>query len=159
MTSLVDTLLAPIDAMLRVVPERLRPIARQLGGYLAVSGMALVVDITVYWTLFKALGIAALPAAAGYVCGVVIHYALSSRIVFAGLLRARGIAAEAPILAKFFIAGGTGLLVTVTTVGILADVLGFHPLLAKLIATGFSFATVFTALRVFVFHAPAPERA
>lgn len=159
MTSMLDTLLAPIDAMLRVVPERLRPIARQLIGYLAVSATALAVDIAVYWTLFKVLGIAALAAAAGYVCGVVVHYALSSRVVFAGRLRARGIAAEVPVLAKFFVAGGTGLLVTVTTVGILADVLGFHPLLAKLVATGFSFATVFTALRVFVFHAPAPARA
>ena len=36
---------------------------------------------------------------------------------------------------------------------------GLHPLLAKLVATGFSFVTVFTALRVFVFNAPAPERA
>ena len=159
MTFALDTLLAPLDVLLRIVPERLRPIARQLIGYLAVSGTALVVDVAIYWTLLQVLHIAAVAAAGGYVFGVLVHYALSSRIVFAGRLRARGIAAEAPVLAKFFVAGGTGLVVTVATVGILADVMGLHPLLAKLVATGFSFVTVFTALRVFVFNAPAPERA
>jgi putative flippase GtrA len=159
MTSALDTLLAPLDALLRLLPERLRPIARQLVGYLAVSGTALVVDVAIYWTLFKMIGIAALAAAGGYVCGVMVHYALSSRVVFAGRLKARGIAAEAPVLAKFFVAGGTGLVVTVATVGLLADVMGLHPLLAKLVATGFSFVTVFTALRVFVFNASAPGRA
>ncbi|MEZ5817968.1 MAG: GtrA family protein [Hyphomicrobiaceae bacterium] len=159
MTLALDTLLAPLDAVLRVVPERLRPLARQIVGYLAVSGTALVVDVAVYWALLKVLHLAALAAAGGYVCGVMVHYALSSRVVFAGRLRARGVVAEAPVLAKFFVAGGTGLLVTVATVGLLADVMGMNALFAKLVAAGLSFVTVFTALRVFVFNAPSPERA
>ncbi len=150
----VDTLIAPLDAALRAVPARLRPLARQFIGYLAVSGTALVVDVTIYWSLVKVIGIAAVSAAASYVFGVMVHYLLSSRIVFASRLRARGLAAEAPALAKFFLAGGLGLVITVATVGLLADLMGFHPLLARLIAAGLSFVTVFTALRVFVFNAP-----
>ena len=92
-----------------------------------------------------------------YVCGVLTHYTLSSRIVFASRLAARGVKAEAPVLAKFFAAGAMGLVVTSLTVGILADGLGMHPLLAKLCAAGLSFVTVFTAMRLFVFNA-APAK-
>jgi putative flippase GtrA len=151
MTFAADTPLAPLDMALRVLPAKLRPLARQFVGYLAVSGTALVVDVAIYWSLFKLLGFAAVAAAGGYVFGVGVHYLLSSRIVFAGRLEARGVMAEVPVLAKFFAAGGFGLVVTVATVGILADVMGVHALLAKLVATGLSFVTVFTALRVFVF--------
>jgi putative flippase GtrA len=159
MTIAYETLRTPLDTALRAVPERLRTLARQLAGYALVSGSALVVDVTIYWSLFKALGIAAVAAAGGYMFGVVVHYLLSSRIVFAGRLGARGVAAEAPVLAKFFVAGGLGLAVTVATVGLLADVMGAHALVAKLIAAGLSFVTVFTVLRVFVFNAPTRESA
>ena len=147
-----DIAFAPIAAGLRLLPERLRPLALQFAGYVAVSGTALIVDVTVYWSLLRVLGIAAMAAAGGYVCGVLVHYLLSSRLVFAGRLNARGVAAEAPVVARFFMAGGTGMLVTVATVGLLADLLGLHPLVAKMVAAGLSFVTVFTVLRVFVFN-------
>lgn len=152
-----DIALAPIEAGLRLLPTQVRPLALQFAGYLAVSGTALIVDVAVYWSLVKSLRVAALAAAGGYVCGVVVHYLLSSRIVFAGRLKARGVVQEAPVLARFFMAGGTGMLVTVATVGLLADILGVHALAAKLIAAGLSFVTVFTVLRVFVFNATAPS--
>lgn len=150
---------ALVDMTLAVLPDRLRPIALQFAGYVAVSGTALCVDVAVYWSLLQTLHLAALAAAGGYLCGVLVHYALSSRVVFASRLLARGVAAEAPVLAKFFAAGGSGLVVTVATVGLLADVLGLHPLAAKLIAAGLSFITVFTVLRVFVFQPPEPGAA
>ena len=157
--SVRDMATAPIAAGLRLLPPPLRPLALQFAGYLAVSGTALAVDVAVYWSLFKSLGIAALAAAGGYVCGVVVHYLLSSRIVFAGRLKARGMVQEAPVLARFFMAGGAGMVITVATVGVLADVLGMHALLAKLIAAGFSFVTVFAVLRMFVFNARPPAAA
>lgn len=138
--------------------ERLRPLVLQFGGYVAVSGTALAVDVAVYWSLLQIVGVAALAAAGGYVCGVMVHYALSSRVVFASRLAQRGIKAEAPVLFRFFLAGGSGLVVTVTVVGLLADILGFHALLAKFFAAGLSFLTVFTVLRTFVFTA-LPETA
>lgn len=141
------------DPLMALLPKRSRPIALQFAGYIAVSGTALAVDVAIYWSLLQALHVAALAAAGGYLCGVLVHYALSSRVVFASRLKARGIAAEAPVLAKFFAAGGAGMIVTVATVGLLADVLGVHPMLAKLIAAGLSFVTVFAVLRAFVFDA------
>jgi len=159
MTIAYKTLRAPLDMTLYAVPDGLRALARQLAGYAFVSGSALAVDVTIYWWLFKALGIATVAAAGGYVFGVLVHYMLSSRIVFAGRFGARGVAAEASVLAKFFVAGGLGLAITVSTVGLLADVMGAHALTAKLIAAGLSFMTVFTVLRVFVFNAPTRESA
>lgn len=148
-----------IEALLALLPERVRPLARQFAGYVAVSGTALAVDVAVYWSLFKSIRIAAVAAAGGYLFGVLVHYMLSSRVVFASRLGARGVAAEAPVLAKFFAAGGAGMLVTVTTVGVLADILGMHALVAKLMAAGLSFVTVFTVLRAFVFNSPSVRNA
>jgi putative flippase GtrA len=159
MTLAIETLLAPFDMALRVAPIRLRPLARQLTGYALVSGTALAVDVAIYWSLVKVIGTAAVAAAGGYVFGVATHYLLSSRIVFAARLGARGVGAEAPVVAKFFAAGALGLGITVSTVGLLADVMGVHPLIAKFVAANLSFVTVFAALRVFVFNSPARDSA
>ena len=146
-----------IDRLLTLIPERHRGAVLQFVGYAVVSAIALVVDTSIFWLLLKPLKLAAKAAVCGYVCGVLTHYTLSSRIVFASRLQGRGVKAEAPVLAKFFAAGALGLIVTAVTVGILADGLGLHPLLAKFFAAGLSFGTVFTAMRVFVFNATAAE--
>lgn len=134
-----------------VLPARLVPLALQFMAYVLVSASALVVDFSLYWLMLKIVRTAALAASFGYVVGVLTHYALSSRIVFKDRLAARGAAAEAPVLAKFFVAGASGLAVTALTVGLLADGLGVSPIVAKICASGLSFVTVFSALRIFVF--------
>ena len=144
-----------LDRLIGFVPERHRGALVQFVRYGLVSAVALVVDTSVYWVLLTPLGLAAKAAACGYVCGVFTHYLLSSRLVFADRLAARGVKAETPVLVKFYAAGACGLLVTSVTVGILADGFGVHPLLAKLCAAGLSFVTVFSVMRVFVFAAPA----
>lgn len=149
--------MSAIDGLLKFVPEQHRSAALQFVGYTMVSAIALVVDTSVYWTLLQPLKLAAKAAACGYVCGVLTHYALSSRIVFASRLKGRGVKAEAPVLAKFFAAGAVGLIVTSVTIGILADGFGMHPLLAKFFAAGLSFVTVFTSMRVFVFNASSAK--
>ncbi len=126
-------------------------LARELAGYVAVSGTALCVDFALYWSLLGITRYAFVAAAGGYVFGVMTHYALSSRIVFRHRFDKRGVIAEAPTVAKFFAAGFAGLTVTTIVVGILADVLGGNPLLAKVAAAGCSFVVVFTILRLFVF--------
>lgn len=126
----------------------------QFAGYLAVSGAAFVVDFSAYWVLLKFAKFAFVAAAGGYVFGVLCHYALSSRIVFRTRFAQRGLKHEAPAVAKFFAAGATGLLVTAAVVGLLADVMGVHPLIAKLVAAGCSFGIVFMSLRLFVFNEP-----
>ena len=126
----------------------------QFAGYVAVSGGAFVVDFAIYWALLSFAKFAFVAAAGGYVCGVLAHYAMSSRIVFRNRFVKRGVADEAPALAKFFAAGASGLVVTAAVVGLLADVMGFHPLLAKCAAAGCSFIVVFLSLRLFVFNHP-----
>lgn len=125
----------------------------QFAGYVAVSAVAFIVDFSVYWALLNVMHFAFAAACGGYVCGVLAHYLMSSRIVFRGRFHKRGVVDEAPTVAKFFAAGASGLLVTAAVVGVLADVMGVHPLLAKVCAAGCSFTVVFLTLRVFVFNA------
>ena len=131
----------------------------QFAGYVAVSGCALCIDFTIYWALLSVAKYAFVAAVGGYICGVLSHYLLSSRIVFAKRFYKRGLVEEAPAIAKFFAAGASGLVVTATVVGVLADVMGFHPLIAKVAAAGCSFTVVFLSLRFFVFNAPQPNAA
>jgi len=126
----------------------------QFAGYVAVSGCALIVDVSIYWLLLKVAHYAFVAAAGGYVFGVLAHYMMSSRIIFRHRFDKRGVVEEAPTLAKFFAAGATGLLVTAVVVGVLADLMGFHPMLAKIAAAGCSFIVVFLSLRLFVFNQP-----
>lgn len=127
----------------------------QFAGYVAVSGGALCVDVSIYWVLLRIAHFAFVAAAGGYVFGVLAHYMMSSRIIFRHRFDKRGVVEEAPTLAKFFAAGATGLVVTAIIVGVLADLMGFHPMLAKIVAAGCSFIVVFLSLRLFVFNQPA----
>jgi putative flippase GtrA len=127
----------------------------QFAGYTAVSGGALCVDFSVYWWLLAIAKFAFVAAIGGYVGGVAFHYMASSRVVFSNHFHSRGVIEEAPTIARFFAAGASGLLVTAVIVGLLADIGGVHPLIAKIAASGCSFITVFVALRTFVFNRPA----
>lgn len=131
----------------------------QFIGYVAVSGCALCVDFSIYWALLSVAKYAFIAAAGGYVCGVLAHYLLSSRIVFAKRFNKRGVVEEAPTVVKFFAAGASGLVVTAIVVGVLADVMGVNPLLAKVAAAGCSFTVVFLSLRFFVFNHPQQNAA
>ncbi len=126
----------------------------QFAGYVAVSGCALCVDVSIYWVLLRIAHYAFIAAAGGYVFGVLAHYIMSSRIIFRHRFDKRGVVEEAPTLAKFFAAGASGLVVTAIVVGVLADMMGFHPMFAKIIAAGCSFVVVFLSLRLFVFNHP-----
>lgn len=139
---------------LRELVENHQEEALQFLGYVAVSGAAFCVDFSIYWALLAVARYAFVAAAGGYVCGVATHYALSSRIVFRHRFDKRGVREEAPAVAKFFAAGASGLLITAVIVGLLADIGGVNPLVAKLVASGCSFFAVFLSLRLFVFNAP-----
>ncbi|MEQ1651773.1 MAG: GtrA family protein [Hyphomicrobium sp.] len=125
---------------------------RQFAGYVAVSGAALCVDFSIYWALLSVAHYAFIAAAGGYVCGVLSHYLMSSRVVFRDRFDKRGVVEEAPTVVKFFAAGFSGLIVTALVVGLLADAMGVHPLIAKICAAGCSFTVVFLSLRFFVFN-------
>ena len=80
----------------------------QASGYLAVSVVALGVDLAFYWLLLGSFDSAIAPAAIGYTFGLVVHYALASRLVFSRAASGRGLAAEAPTFAKYAATGIAG---------------------------------------------------
>ncbi len=144
---------SPLKSLLAERSEEITEFA----GYTAVSGGALCVDFTIYWWLLPVAKFAFVAAIGGYVCGVLFHYMLSSRVVFASRFQSRGFIEEAPTIVRFFVAGASGLLVTAMILGVLADIGGANPLVAKIVASGCSFVTVFFTLRAFVFNRPALE--
>ena len=116
--------------------------------YIAVSGGALGVDLGSY-LIGLSMGIAAaLAAAIGYLAGVVVHWILSSRLVFddvaeSGLARTKQ---KALFLTSAFI--GLGLTVAIVAV---ATRSGLDPRVAKLIAVAVSFQTTYILRRTIVF--------
>jgi putative flippase GtrA len=143
-----------IERLASTLTDRLGPergyAAFRMACYLAVSASALVADVTIYRFALMLLPTAAAAAAVGFVFGVVTHYAVSSRLLFTDILKARGGAAEAPVLGQFFLAGFTGLIVTTSVVWVVADLGGYHPMIAKAGAVTLSFASVFAVLRALV---------
>jgi putative flippase GtrA len=105
--------------------------------YLIASALSLGVDMGAFLILLG-LGAAAAPAsAAGYALGIVSHWLLSSRKVFAD-----GVAARGPVRTRqkalFVISALAGLAVTTLIVGG-ASQMNIDPRLAKLVAIAASF--------------------
>lgn len=117
--------------------------------YVLVSFAALGVDTLITLNLTWA-GIApAICAAAGYIIGLGVHWALSSRFVFsAELSESRAVRARQAAL--FFASGFGGLAVTVAIFST-AVALGAPALLAKATSVGVSFCVVYLIRRHFIF--------
>lgn len=120
--------------------------------YLIASAAALAVDMGAFLILLGA-GLAAAPASAlGYSTGIIAHWLLSSRTVFADGVAAAG---NARMMQKAAFVGSAllGLVLTTAIVGA-GDAAGIDPRLAKIAAIGVSFlATWFVRSRI-VFRAP-----
>lgn len=128
----------PALALALALAQRLRSLT--WSRYLAVSIAALAVDLCLF--LMLARGGAPLPvvSALSYGAGIAVHWALSSRLVFAGDLRAAG-AARTGQQALFVLSALVGLALTMAIVsglGLLVDAR-----LAKLIAVGVSFQVTY----------------
>ncbi len=121
----------------------------------AASFVALCVDVSIYTAMLAHFHLAAPAAFLGHVSGIVVHFAVSSlfflRPEMAGI---QGAARQFAALAKFFVAGGCGLLVTTLVIYLTVDRLGFHPYAGKALAVGLSFLTVFCALKLIVLKEP-----
>lgn len=107
--------------------------------YLAASIVALGVDMASFLALLE-LGSAPAPAsAAGYALGIIAHWLVSSRAVFAEGVAARG--PERTRQKALFVGSAlVGLALTTAIVGT-GTWFGFDPRLAKLAAIGASFTT------------------
>ena len=121
--------------------------------YIAASAAALGVDMGLFLGLL-ALGLpAAAAAAAGYTLGILAHWLLSSRAVFA-----EGVAAHGPERSRqkalFVGSAFLGLAVTTAIVGT-GTALGVDPRLAKLAAIGASFTLTWLLRERVIFRAAA----
>ncbi|WP_157082088.1 GtrA family protein [Sphingomonas pruni] len=117
--------------------------------YLAASVLALAVDFSLFLAL-RATGMPiALLSALSYSAGILVHWLISSRLVFAGELRDIGID-RARQQALFLLSAFAGLLITVAIVS-LAVQFGIDARLAKLVAVAASFQATYLLRAKIVF--------
>lgn len=116
--------------------------------YIMASALALAADLSFFMALLR-VGIHAIPASmAGYCLGLVVHWFISSRLVFAeqtlsGSQRTRQ-------KALFVLSTLIGLAITSLIVGV-GTHFGLDPRLAKLVAVAISFQTTYLLRRSVVF--------
>jgi putative flippase GtrA len=134
-----------------VLPHALRRslhMMPQLSRYAAVSGLALALDLAVFMLLNRMLALPTLAGVIGYACGIVLHYQLSRRFVFAGTGSRKS---AHRLFGEFFASGLIGLVVTAAVIAFATSALGIGPLPAKVIAIAASFLGVFLIRRSVVF--------
>jgi len=117
--------------------------------YLAASVVALGVDVSLFLVLQASGMPVALLSALSYSAGILVHWLISSRLVFAGDLRAIGID-RARQQALFLLSAFAGLLITVAIVS-LAVQFGLDARLAKLVAVAASFQATYLLRAKIVF--------
>lgn len=111
---------------------------------------ALAVDLGSFLALLALGAPAAASSALGYGLGIVAHWLLSSRAVFADSVAARG-RARTKQKALFVVSAMIGLAITTGIVG-LADLSGIDPRLAKLAAIAVSFTVTWMLRNKVVFR-------
>lgn len=117
--------------------------------YLAASVVALGVDFSLFVALQPTGMPIALLSALSYSAGILVHWLISSRLVFAGELRDVGID-RARQQALFLLSAFAGLLITVAIVS-LAVQFGIDARLAKLVAVATSFQATYLLRAKIVF--------
>lgn len=120
--------------------------------YLLASIVALLTDTGLFMLLFHNGVTAVVASAIGYVTGIVVHWLISSRTVFAEAAAARGSGQRQAQKALFVGSALVGLAITMGIVGA-ADLAGFDPRIAKLGAILVSFQATYMLRRHVVFRA------
>jgi putative flippase GtrA len=120
----------------------------QLSRYVVVSGLALALDLGVFLLMNRLLALPTLAGVVGYACGIVLHYHLSRRFVFADAVATKS---AHRLFGEFFASGLIGLVVTAAVIAFATSALDIGPLAAKLIAIAASFLGVFVIRRTVVF--------
>jgi putative flippase GtrA len=118
--------------------------------YLGASVIALGCDMTSFLALLELGAVPGVAAAIGYCVGIMVHWLISSRKVFADSVACSG-AARTRQKALFVVSALIGLGVT-TAIVAGGSILGLDPRLAKLIAIAVSFAVTWLLRDVVVFR-------
>ncbi|NCP11084.1 MAG: GtrA family protein [Sphingomonadales bacterium] len=117
--------------------------------YLLASVVALGADMALFLLLIKPAGPVA-ASAGGYIFGILIHWLISSRVVFAQ--QAATVAQLRNRQKTLFLASAiAGLALTIGIVWV-GDVAGLDPRIAKLIAVAVSFQTTYLLRKRIVFR-------
>lgn len=118
--------------------------------YVAVSAVALLTDLALFSALLAA-GLAAVPASVlGYGLGIVVHWLLSSRLVFTDAVAPDG--PERIRQKALFVSSAVIGLALTTAIMSGGTILRIEPHLAKLVAIIVSFQATYLARRVVVFR-------
>ena len=118
--------------------------------YISVSAIALCVDLATTALLIFAQNNIPLSAATGYICGIIVHWLLSSRKVFADGVASSGFDRTRQ-KAMFVVSALIGLALTVAIMWS-AQRLGFDTRMAKLLAVGVSFIATYLLRNHLVFR-------
>ena len=117
--------------------------------YIAVSAMALGVDMGLFFTLIAADAPSIAASGVSYLTGMVAHWLLSSRLVFGAYLAEPG-AGRGKQQGLFFASALAGLALTMLIVG-MGGWFGLDPRVAKLVAVAVSFNATYLMRRKIVF--------
>ena len=118
--------------------------------YVVASLAGTAADLGCFLLLYSQGMLAGLAAALGYACGTLIHWLVSSRFVFSDRLSEPGLKRGGQ-QALFIISALIGLGLTTLIVSA-AEAAGSDPRLAKLVAMGLSFLTVWVIRLNLVFR-------
>ncbi len=136
-SGLLHSLVAPLA---RLMPE--------LSYYTIVSVVAHGVDLAVFNGLVIGGMRASLAGIVGYSVGLVVHYVLSSRYVFATQTSDK---TSARRFGEFAVSGCVGLAITWALIHLATDVAHLPAMVGKIAAVGTSFIVVFLLRRGIVF--------
>jgi putative flippase GtrA len=126
----------------------MRILIREAFGYVAASGCALIVDMTILWVLVHFLSWNYLVAATtSFLAGAVVAYELSVRLAF----KQHRLQDRRVELLSFVAIGTVGLAINAAVIFVMVGYLGLHYLLAKCVAAGFTFMCNFAARRQILF--------
>jgi putative flippase GtrA len=127
----------------------------QLSRYSIASAVALGVDFGVYIALCALTVKAPLAGIVGYAAGMLVHYILSSNLVFDVAQSPKSASRR---LTEFVFSGVFGLILTGSTIAVLTELFSIAPLAAKVFAVLVSFTAVFLIRRWFVFAPQTDEQ-
>jgi len=144
----VDAMRNPVVRLIELVR---RGEARWLN-YLLASGLALGSDAGLFLLLLSAGLTPMIASAIGYCAGILVHWLVSSRLVFADGAAARGTGERHRQKLLFIGSALIGLALTTAIVGV-GTALGLDPRLAKLAAIVVSFQATYLLRRHIVFRA------
>lgn len=119
--------------------------------YLGASVFALAVDVGIFLAMLQLGIVGVIASAIGYSCGILAHWIISSRTVFADRVSARGTSQRTQQKAMFVISALLGLVVTMAIVGA-GEAVYIDARLAKLAAIVVSFQLTYMLRNSLIFR-------